>query len=234
MSAIFKREFSAYFSSPVGYVVTAAFMFFSGIFFYVDCLYTGTTNMYSVFQSMFFIVLFLIPLITMKLFSDDKRQKTDQALLTAPVSIASVVVAKFLSALAIFAICLSSYIIEGLVLSFMGQPDWSVILGNVLGMLLMGSAFISIGVFVSSLTESVVIAAVFSFVINVVICLTDTLASTISWTFAQNILNAISFQSKYTNFALGMVSLSDAVFFITVTALFLFFTDRVTEKRRWS
>ena len=127
MSAIFKREFSAYFSSPVGYVVVAAFMFFSGLFFYVQCLYAGTTSMYSVFQNMFSVVIFIIPLITMRLFADDKRQKTDQSLLTAPVSIASVVVAKFLSALAVFAICLLSYVIEGLVLSFMGQPDWSVI-----------------------------------------------------------------------------------------------------------
>lgn len=234
MSAIFKREFSAYFSSPVGYVVIAAFMFFSGIFFYVQCLYTGTTNMYSVFQSMFFIVLFLIPLITMKLFADDKRQKTDQSLLTAPVNIASIITAKFLSALALFAICLGSYIIEGLILSFMAQPDWSVILGNVLGMLLMGSAFIAIGIFVSSLTESVVIAAVFSFVINILIFLVDTLASTISLTFVKNILSAISFLSRYTNFALGIISLTDVVFFITVTVLFLFLTDRVIEKRRWS
>lgn len=234
MSAIFKREFSAYFSSPVGYVVVAAFMFFSGIFFYVQCLYAGTTNMYYVFQNMFSVVIFIIPLITMRLFADDKRQKTDQSLLTAPVSIASIVTAKFLSALAIFAICLCSYIIEGLVLSFMGQPDWSVILGNVLGMLLMGAAFIAIGIFISSLTESVLIAAIVSFVVNFLIFLIDTLSSVVSWSFVKAMFNAASFQSRYNNFALGIISFSDVVFFITVTVLFLFLTDRVIEKRRWS
>lgn len=234
MSAIFKRELSAYFTSPVGYVVIAAFMFFSGIFFYVQCLYAGTSNMYAVFQSMFFIVLFIIPLITMKLFADDRKHKTDQALLTSPVGIASVVTAKYLSALVIFLICLSSYIIEGVILSFMAQPDWSVIIGNVFGMLLLGSSFIAIGIFISSMTESVIIAAIASFVINVLICMVDTLASTVSWDFLKNILNAVSFQSKYSNFALGLISLSDVVFFVTVTILFLFFTDRVIEKRRWA
>lgn len=234
MSAIFKREFMAYFSSPVGYVVTAAFMFFSGIFFYVQCLYAGTTNMYNVFQNMFFIVMFIIPLITMRLFADDKKQKTDQALLTAPVGIASIVISKFLSALSLFAICLCSYIIEGIVLSFMARPDWSVIIGNVFGMLLMASSFIAIGIFISSLTESVVIAAVFSFAINILIWLVDIIGTTVSWPFLRDIFYAVSFQSKYSDFALGIISFSDIVFFITVTALFLFFTDRVIEKRRWS
>ncbi|MBQ3928737.1 MAG: ABC transporter, partial [Clostridia bacterium] len=83
MSAILKRELASYFSSPVGYVVTAAFMVFSGLYFYFYCLYSGTSNMYNVFQHMFMIVLFIIPIITMRLFSEDKKSKTDQALLTA-------------------------------------------------------------------------------------------------------------------------------------------------------
>ena len=112
MSAIFKRDFASFFTSPVGYAVIAGFMFFSGIFFYVQCLYVGTSNMSTVFQSMFFIVLFLIPLITMRTIAEDKKQKTDQALLTSPVSIPSIVVAKFLSALALFVFFFCSYLIE--------------------------------------------------------------------------------------------------------------------------
>ena len=84
MFAIFKRELASYFTSPVGYVVVAAFMLFNGIFFYVQCLYTGTSNLYGVFQSMFFIVLFLLPLLTMRLLAEDRRNKTDQVLLTSP------------------------------------------------------------------------------------------------------------------------------------------------------
>ena len=234
MFAILKRELSSYFSSPVGYVVIAAFMSFSGFFFYVQCLSTGTSNMYSVFQSMFFIVLFVIPLITMRLFSEDKKYKTDQALLTAPVSIPSIVIAKYLSALVMLLICLSSYIIEGLVLSFIASPDWSVIWGNVISMVLMGSSFIAIGLFISSLTENIVIAAVGSFAVNVVISMVDSISAMANTSFFKGILESLSFQTKFSNFALGIVSLSDVVFFISVAVIFLLFTDRVIERRRWA
>ena len=234
MFAILKRELSSYFSSPVGYVVTAAFMCFSGFFFYVQCLNAGTSNMYSVFQSMFFIVLFVIPLITMRLFSEDKKYKTDQALLTAPVSIPGIVIAKYLSALTMLLICLSSYLIEGIMLSFISSPDWSVIFGNVLSMVLMGSAFIAIGLFISSLTENIVIAAIGSFAVNVVISMIDSISSMMTVPFFRNILESLSFQSKYSNFALGIVSLSDVVFFVSIAFMFLLFTERVIERRRWA
>jgi len=234
MFAILKRELGSYFTSPVGYVVTAAFMAFNGIFFYVQCLYTGQSNMSSVFQSMFFIVLFLIPLLTMRLFAEDRKSRTDQALLTAPIGIVPVIMAKFLSALIMLLICLSSYIIDGIILAFVASPDWSVIFGNIFAMLLMGSSFIAIGIFVSSLTESVMIAAVFSFAVNVLISMIDTISSTIPWEWLKNVLSTISFQAKYSSFSLGLISLSNVVFFITVTALFLFLTDRVIDRRRWA
>lgn len=234
MLAIFKREFSSYFASPVGYVVLAAFMFFSGIFFYIYCLFAGTSNMYSVFQSMYFIVLFIIPLITMRLFAEDRKTRTDQAIFTSPVGIPSVILAKFLSAMSVFLLCLCSYIIEGIVLSFMTSPDWSVIFGNIFGMLALGSAFIAIGIFISSLTESVIIAAVLSFVVNVLISLIDALGSTVQEDWIKNLIDSLSFQAKYGNFALGLISFSDVMYFISAAFLFLFLTDRIIERRRWA
>ena len=217
MSAIFKREFISYFTSPVGYAVLAAFTFFSGIFMWVYCMYPGTSNMSGVFQSMFFIVLFVIPLITMRLFAEDKKQKTDQALLTAPVGIPSIVTAKYLSALAMTGLCLSAFIIEGITLSFMSHPDWSVIIGNVFGMALLGSSFIAIGLFISSLTESVIVAGIVSFAVNVLISLLDTVASTIPADFIKDMFSSLSFQSRYSHFALGLFSLSDVLYFVTLT-----------------
>ncbi len=234
MFAIFKRELAAYFTSPVGYVVIAAFMMFNGIFFYVQCLFAGTSNLYNVFQNMFAIVLFLIPLITMRLFSEERKNRTEQALLTAPVKIVSIVCAKFLSALVLLAFCLSAYIIDGIILAFIASPDWGVIFGNVLAMLLLGSAFISIGIFISSLTESVIIAAVFSFAANFIISLADTIASTVPWQWLKDLIVSISFQARYSDFTLGLISFSDTVFFLTVTLLFLFLTDRVIDRRRWA
>lgn len=234
MSAILKRELAAYFNSPVGYIVTAAFMFFSGFFFYVQCLNIGTSNMYAVFQSMFFIVLFVIPLITMRLFSEEKKYRTDQALLTAPVSLPAIVTAKFLSAFVMLSVCLASYLIEGIVLSLIASPDWSVIIGNIFSMMMMGAAFISIGLFISSLTENVMIAAIGSFAVNLVISLVDSISAGVPVEFLKKILSLLSFQTKYSNFALGIVQFSDIVFFISITVLFLFFTERVLEKRRWA
>ncbi|MBQ9461804.1 MAG: ABC transporter permease subunit [Clostridia bacterium] len=234
MYAIFRRELASYFTSPVGYVVTAAFMVFNGIFFYVQCLFTGTSSMTTVFQSMFFIMLFLIPLITMRLFAEDKHNRTDQALLTSPVGVASIVCAKFLSALVLLLICLLSYVVDGLILSFVGSPDWGIIIGNMAAIALMGSSFIAIGLLISSLTESVVIAAVLSFAANVLISMLDTIASTIPWDWMKSIVSSLSFQSRYNSFALGIVSFSDIVFFLSITVLFLFLTDRMIDRRRWA
>lgn len=234
MSAIFKREIKAYFNSPVGYVVLAAFLFFSGIFFYVQSLYAGTSDMSGVFGNMFFILLFLIPLLTMRLLSEEKRNKTEQALLTSPISLFSIVGGKFLSALAVYGVCISVFVLQGVILSFASTPDWSVIIGNLLALLLLGSALISIGLFLSSLTESVVVAAVTAFVVNILLLLLDSFQALIPWDFAKNILDFIDFNSKYTQMTLGVFSLFDTVFFLSITALFLFFTVKVLEKRRFS
>ncbi len=234
MYAIFRRELASYFTSPVGYVVAAAFMVFNGIFLYVNCLFAGTSNMSTVFQSMFFIILFIIPLITMRLFAEDRHNKTDQALLTSPVNVGSIVCAKFFSALLLFAVCLTAFVIDGIILAFVGSPDWGVIIGNILAMALMGSSFIAIGIFISSLTESVIIAAVVSFAVNMVISMVDSIASTIPWDSLKSLVASLSFQSRYANFSLGIVSFSDVVFFLSVTVLFLFLTDRIVDRRRWA
>ena len=234
MMAIFRRELGSYFSSPVGYVVIAAFLSFSGLFFYYYCLYAGSSNMNIVFQNMFSVVMFIIPILTMRLFAEDRKTKTDQALLTSPVKIGSIVMGKYLSAMIILLICLCSYLVEGLILSFIAHPDWSVILGNVFGMLLLGSVFVSIGIMVSSLTESMVIAAVASFAINILLSLVDTLASTVNTEGARSFISSLSLQTKYNSITLGIISLGDVVYFVTLTALFLFITDRIIERRRWA
>ena len=101
-------------------------------------------------------------------------------------------------------------------------------------MVLMGSAFIAIGLFISSLTENIVIAAIGSFAVNVVISMIDSISSTVTVPFFKNILESLSFQSRYSNFALGIVSLSDVVFFVSIAFMFLLFTERVIERRRWA
>lgn len=234
MSAIIKRELSSYFNSAIGYIVLAVFYFFSGLFFYMYCLMSNTASMSYVFLSMLMIVMLTIPIITMRSFSEEKKQRTDQALLTAPVSIAGIVSAKFLSALLMLLLCLCSFIVDGVALSFIGYPDWSVIIGNVFGMVLMGAALAAVGIFVSSLTESVIVAAIVSFAVNVLISLLDTVASTMPVAFLKNFVSSLSFQTRYGHFALGLFPLSDIIYFASVCLVFLFLTDRVLERRRWA
>ncbi len=234
MSAILKRELGAYFNSATAYVVMAVFFFFSGLFFNFYCISNNSSSLSYVFGNMFYIVLFLIPIITMKTFAEEKKQKSDQALLTAPTSLTEIVLGKFLGAFVLFAICCCIFLVYAVVISFFASPEWSVILCTFLGMLLLGGSLIAVNVFISVMTESMVIAAVIGMGAGLVISMTNYLISLISVEWITNILNKINFLNYYENFTYGILSIVDVVFFLSVTALFLFFTVRVLEKRRWS
>ena len=234
MSAILKRELNAYFSSATAYVVMAVFFFFSGLFFNYYYISANSSSLSYVFGNMFYIVLFLIPIITMKTFAEEKKQKSDQALLTAPTSLTEIVLGKFMGAFILYFICCCIFLVYALVISFFTTPEWSVIICTFIGMLLLGAALIAINVFISVLTESMVIAAVIGMGAGLVISMTNYLVSLIPVEWIKNIINKINFLSYYENFTYGILSIVDVVFFLSVTALFLFFTVRVLDKRRWS
>ena len=177
MFAIFKRELKAYFTSPLGYVFLAIFYAFSGLFFYIFSLSVGSTDISSVFLMMFIVLMVFVPLLTMRLLSEDKKQKTDQLILTAPVSLLSIVMGKFLAAYAIFAIGVAVMPVYGFVMSTFATVSWLPIWGNTVGLLLLGGIFVSIGLFISSLTENQMIAAIGGFFINLMILLMNTLKS---------------------------------------------------------
>ena len=142
MFAIFKRELKAYFTSPLGYVFLAIFYAFSGLFFYIFSLSVGSTDISSVFLMMFIVLMVFVPLLTMRLLSEDKKQKTDQLILTAPVSLLSIVMGKFLAAYAIFAIGVAVMPVYGFVMSTFATVSWLPIWGNTVGLLLLGGMFL--------------------------------------------------------------------------------------------
>ena len=232
--AILKRELSSYFNSAVAYVVMAVYFLFSGLFFSMICIENDTSSLSYVFGNMFIIILFIIPIITMKSFSEEKRQRTDQALLTSPTSLFEIVMGKFLGALILFAICSLIIVVYALVISFFTSPDWAVVLCTVLGLLLLGSALIAIDIFISVLTESMIISAVAGMGVGLLIYMLSNLSSNITVDWIATIVKKIDFLTYYTNFTYGMLNLTDIIFFLSVTGLFLFFTARVLEKRRWS
>ena len=234
MSAVYKRELSGYFNSAIAYVVLAVYFFFSGFFFYFYCFIGDSTSLSYVFANMFYIVMFIIPVLTMKTFSEEKRQKTDQALLTSPTGLTEIVLGKFLGAFLLFALCSVIFLIYAVVISFFAQPQWSVILCTFVGLMLLGSAFIAINVFISSLTESMIVAAVAGMAIGLLVDMMTYFINAINVDWITAVLEKINFINYYQNFTYGVLSPVDIVFFLSVTALFLFFTVRVLEKRRWS
>ena len=234
MFAIFKRELKAYFTSPLGYVFLAIFYAFSGLFFYIFSLSVGSTDISSVFLMMFIVLMVFVPLLTMRLLSEDKKQKTDQLILTAPVSLLSIVMGKFLAAYAIFAIGVAVMPVYGFVMSTFATVSWLPIWGNTVGLLLLGGIFVSIGLFISSLTENQMIAAIGGFFINLMILLMNTLKSALPNGFFQDVLSSISVYSRYSEITNGIFSLSSLIFFVSVIFIFLFLTVRVLEKRRWA
>lgn len=234
MTAIMRRELSSYFNSPIGYIFLAVFYIFSGFYFFANNLMGNSTDISSVFQSMFTIVLFLIPILTMRLLSEDKKHRTDQALLTAPVSLTGLVMGKFLAAVAVFLLSLSITLVYALIIAVFAPPNWPLFFGNFAAMLLLGMALISIGMFISSMTENQVIAAIGGFAAALLLLLVDSLSSIISNQLVSKIVGGLSFFSRYNDFTAGKFDLGHTVFFLSVCAVFVFLTVRVLEKRRWS
>lgn len=236
MAAIFKREFKAYFFSPIGYFVLAILFFFAGGFFYLYNILSSSPDLTYVYNGLFSIVLLaVLPILTMRLFSDEKRQRTDQALLTAPVSLSGIVLGKFLAALVLFALGIAITLVYAVIIAFLVTPDWSMILGNYLGLLLLGGAVISIGLLISSLTESMFISALGTFGVSFVLVMLDNLTAIFSGNkVVAAIVNFLSVSQRYNNFTLGLIHYNDIIFFLSIMALFLFLTVRVLDHKRWS
>lgn len=234
MLAIMKRELLSYFTSPLGYVFIAVFYLFSGVFLFLFTLTSQSTDMSYVYTGMFFVMLIMIPILTMRLMAEENKQKTDQLLLTSPVSLTRLVMGKFLSAFTILLVCMFIFLVYGIVLGCFASVNWAIILGNIVGMLLLGSLCIAAGLFVSTLTENQMIAAVGSIGLNIAFILIDSFASVMPTKLLQDIFYSLSFFSKYNEFTIGIFSLSNIFFFASVAFIFLFLTVRVLEKRRWA
>ncbi len=236
MGAILKRELGSYFNSAIAYIVMAVFFGFAGYFFVMTCFISNTSSLSYTYSNIFVIIIFLTPIISMKTFSEEKRQRTDQALFTSPSNLFEIVLGKFLGAFILYGICCLIFFVFGLVVQMFTPANWPVIICTNIGLLLLGGALIAIDVFISALTESQVIAAVVGMAVGVMTYMLSSLvsmtSSSVPWLSAA--INAISFTNYYQNFTYGILDLTGVVFFLSVIALFIFFTIRVFEKKRWS
>lgn len=234
MGAIYKRELNSYFNSAIAYIVMAVFFGFSAYFFVGTCFMGNTASLAYTFSNMFIILIFLTPILTMKSFSEEKRQRTDQALLTSPASLGEIVMGKYFGAMTLYGICCSIFLIYGLIVTMFVVPEWNVILCTLFGFYLLGGALIAIDIFISALTESQVIAAVVSMAVGLLIYLMNSITSMIEVQWLIDFLNTISFTTYFANFTYGLFDIQGMIYFLSLIALFNFLTVRVFEKRRWS
>jgi|LSQX01.2.fsa_nt_gb ABC-2 type transport system permease protein len=234
MISIFKREIKAYFYSPVGYTFVGFFLLLSGYFFTAINLNQAWADLKPLFSNISFIFIFLVPILTMRLMSEERKNKTDQLLLTSPVSLTSIVIGKYLSAVFVFLVALLITIVYPVILYIYGSPSFGEILGSYIGFFLMGSAFISLGLFVSSLTENQIISAVASFGVLIMLWVIDWITTFIQSKMLINIIEWISIFARYEDFSMGILSLSPIVYYLSFSTIFIFLTIRVMEKRRWS
>lgn len=234
MLAVFKRDLRAYFTSPIGYVFIAVFLVISNLFFYIYNILQQTSDLTGLFANLLFILSFIIPILTMRLFSEELRQKTDQLLLTAPVSIGSVVVGKYLACLAVFVISMLCTLTWPLIIAMYGHPALYTIVGNYAGLFFAAAAFIAIGLFISALTESQIVAAIVTFAVYLGLYMLSSLASSVKSDFLRVVISWVSVFSRYNHFALGLFALDDIVYYVSLTGIFLFLTGRVLERKRWA
>nr|MDD6335655.1 ABC transporter permease [bacterium] len=234
MAAIFRRELQAYFLSPIGYAFMGFFLMVAGLFFTVSNLFAGSASFVTTLSNMSFIFMLLVPILTMRLMAEDRKSKTDQMLLTAPVSVTSVVMGKYLAALAMFAITLAVTFIYPFILSRYGTLPVAEMVGGYLGFFLLGASFISVGLFMSTLSENQVTAAASTFAVLLAIYLMDVVTPYLNQPWLVTVLQWFSAYSRFEGFATGVLALSPVLYYLSFTGVFLFLSIRAVEKRRWS
>lgn len=236
MGAIFKREFKAYFSSVIGWLFLAAFFFIFDLYLYAYNLLQGSAYLSTTLQGVTLIFVIIIPLLTMRSMSEDRKTKTDQLLYTAPVSVVKVILGKFFAMVSILSIAMAAVCIFPLFLSAFGTIAVRESYVSILGTWLFGVLTIAIGLFLSAITESMVIAAVMSFALLFLGYMMTNITQLISSSgnLLTKVLNCLAITSPLTSFNAGTLSVTGIVYYITGAALFLFLTCQLVQKFRWS
>ena len=246
MFAIYKKELRSYFLNAIGYVYVGVFLAVSALICCYTTLAAKTYDTSDYFSYIIFSFIVLIPLLTMKLFAEEKKLRTEQLLLTAPVSLWGMVLGKFLASFTLFVgtvlvSCINFFPLyvyanaEGLNDAYASAvgPVGVGIICCTLGIILIGAAFIAIGMFISSLTENQLAAAIITVAIIVLMLLLNLVNESIENYAVRFVIDWVCFVSRFAPFASGMFDPSALLYYVSITAVFLLLTVRVYDKRRW-
>jgi ABC-2 type transport system permease protein len=233
-TVIAKRELSSYFFSPLAYVAMVLFLLAAGFSFMDDFNPGQPATMRAIFEQMVWLLVFIIPILSMGLLSQEFATGTVETMMTAPVNDTSVVLGKFLGSFLFYAVLLAPTLLYVALLRIYSRPDYGPIFSGYIGLLLVGALFTAIGLFCSSLTKSQVVAAVSAAAILVLVTIVPRWASEKAnlTPFWRNAV-AQGVYAKYNDFSKGILDLGSVTFFLAGTAAFLFLTTKVLEARRW-
>ncbi len=235
MLAIFKRELKGYFTGAIGYAFLFIYLAVSGILFVALTLFSMSSEVTPYYTVMMVLSGVVLPILTMKSFSEERKTKTEQLLLTAPVSITAMVLGKLLASYVIFAGCTVLTSLYFLFLIPFTQLQFGILFGNVIAMLMVGLVFISIGLFVSSLTENQLAAAIGT--IGIILAFFG--IGLISSLFPTNypirfVLDGLSVLTRFQSFSAGYFDFASVLYYLSVSVIFIWLTIRVFDRRRYS
>lgn len=234
MSAIWKRELRSYLKSPVGYVYLFLYLIIAGACFSLFNLANYSSDVSYYFYFSCYIMILVIPILTMKLFPEERKNKTDQILITAPISITQMVLGKFFAAYTMFLISLIPSIFCMGFLALNGHVEVGILAGSYIGILLVGAAYIAIAMLMACITESQIIAFMMGFFTLLIFAICDILQSVINVSFINKLLGVISVATRFEKLATGLFDFSAIFYFLSLTVVFLFLIIRIIDKRRWS
>ncbi len=241
------KDFRAYFYSPIAYIVAAFFLFIMGWMFFFNVkafvfqgmgFRMGKTPSISegiirpVYGNMNVILLFLVPFITMRLFSEEKKLQTIQLLFTSPITVTDMVIGKFLSAFYFVLFMLFFTLAYPAFLYMYGTPEWGPIVCSYLGTVLLGMCYVSLGIFFSALTENQIVSGVLSLVSALFFWLINWASQSAGPVWSE-VLDYLSLINHYNNFSQGMINSADVVYCLSFSGIFLFLTQRVLDSYRW-
>jgi ABC-2 type transport system permease protein len=248
---IFKKEMRLYFTSPIAWVILTIFLFVAGYFFYAIFAFYTLASMQAamnpamardlnvtdsvlrpLFSNVSVILLLLMPLVTMRLFAEERRSGTIELLLTYPVRDGAVLVGKYLAALALYAVMLALTLTYPAMVVYFTRVEWGPLVTGYLGLVLLGATFLAVGIFASSLTENQIVAAITTFGVLLIFWVIGWSADYVGGPWGR-VLSHLSLIEHFDSFAKGVLDTRDILYYVNFTVVALFLTLRSLEARRW-
>ena len=232
MKAVYYKELGQLFHSVIGYIYLAAFLLISGGYFVMYNLFPANGDISRFFSQLMSTIIFLLPMLTMRSYAEEKKLRTEQLLMSAPISAIAVALGKFFAVLTIFAVGLSVTLLYVVCLAVLGQFEFLIVFGNIMGMLTVASTFLAIGLLVSLMTENQITACIVTYSILLMFWLIGTVGTYVTSPVLKIVAHNLSLSNRFAEFSMGILDISTLVYYLSITVFVLFMISVITEKRR--